>query len=300
MKKKKKKFVKLKKVLAGFLALVLVVGLTIVGTLAYLSTQSNKVTNVFTATGNIKLNLIEPSFDSDEASKFKPAGEYPKDPTLVNTTGDDSSEWVILRVDYMVSKDESTVYSNVSQSDITYKNTGDKLSATSAKGLITIDNLPGSNWIKLDLNSSWLTNASKVKQAGSEDAVGKNAICEFYVYKKSLSSDENVKNKTTAELHSINSSIGANVKTSPLFSQITVHSQEQLELNGYTMDTLPRFKIDIVGGAIKNEGDDSTLTGGKTELDLSDTESQKIINNLLGLVADKTPSNLANSSSSLG
>ncbi|MDE7424161.1 MAG: hypothetical protein K2N51_10825 [Lachnospiraceae bacterium] len=300
MKKKKKRFAKLKKVLAGFLALVLVVGLTIVGTLAYLSTQSNKVTNVFTATGNIKLNLIEPSFDSEEASKFKPAGEYPKDPTLVNTTGDDSSEWVILRVDYMVSPDEDTAYSNMSKDDIIYKNqTTTKLDAANKKGLITIGDFPGSDWIKLDLSSSWLTNASKVKQAGSENAVGKNAICEFYVYKKSLSSDGNVKNKTTAELHNMNN-IGASVKTSPLFSKITVHSQEQLELNGYTMDTLPRFKIDIVGGAIKNEGDDSTLTGGKTELDVADTKSQTIMNNLLGLVADKTPSNAANSSSSLG
>ncbi|MBD5088097.1 MAG: hypothetical protein HDT30_04675 [Clostridiales bacterium] len=299
MKKKKKKFVKLKKVLAGFLALVLVVGLTIVGTLAYLSTQSNKVTNVFTATNNIKLNLIEPNFDPDEASKFKPAGEYPKDPTLVNTTGDDSSEWVILRVDYMVSKDAETDYSNVSQSDITFKNEGNKLDADKAKGLITIGNLTGDGWIKLNLNDTWLTNASKVKQAGSGDAVGKDAICEFYVYKKPLSSSADVKNKTTTELHGMNN-INAGVKTSPLFEKITVHSQEQLELNGYTMDTLPRFKIDIVGGAIKNEGDDSTLGEGVSELSATDTKSQKIMNNLLGLVADKIPSNAANSSSSLG
>lgn len=297
MKKKNKRFVKLKKALAGFMALVLVVGLTIAGTLAYLSTKSNEVTNVFTATGNIALKLIEPNFDSDEASKFKPAGEYPKDPTLVNTTGDDSSEWVILRVDYMVSPDADTAYSNVSQTDITYKNeTTTKL--TNEKGLITIDNLTGDGWIKLDLSQTWLTNASKVQQAGNA-TIGKNAICEFYVYKKPLESDSSLKSKSVSDLHGM-SSIGANFKTTPLFDKITIHSQEQLELNGYTMDTLPKFKIDIVGGAIKNEGDDSTLGEGVEELSTTDTKSQKIMNNLLGLVADKTPSTAANSASSLG
>lgn len=298
MKKKNKKFAKLKKVLAGFMALVLVVGLTIAGTLAYLSTKSNEVTNVFTATGNIALKLIEPNFKPDEASKFKPAGEYPKDPTLVNTTGDNSSEWVILRVDYMVSPNADTAYSNVSQADITYKKTGTKADAANAKGLITIADLPGSNWIKLDLSQTWLDNAAKVQKAGGA-VVGKDANCEFYVYKKALTSDSSLKSKSVADLHKM-ASIGENFKTTPLFSKITVYSQEQLELNGYTMDTLPRFKIDIVGGAIKNEGDDSTLATEGAELDVSDEKSQKIMNNLLGLVADKTPKTDAGSSSSVG
>lgn len=131
--KKKKKFQKLKKNLSGFLALVLVVALTIVGTLAYLSTQTTPVTNTFTASANISLGIEEPNYyyeiTLDENGKLKPrtftgttpgpdpakyipGTVYAKDPTLYNLTGDgDSSknpdpgtyEWVAMKVNYQMS-----------------------------------------------------------------------------------------------------------------------------------------------------------------------------------------------------
>lgn len=127
---------KVKKVVGGLLAAVLLVGGAILGTLAFLKTMSDTKTNTFTASQDIKLGLDEPNYnekvwDSDlddtnnggdgdgtedpnemvlkypdrpDPSKYIPAQEYLKDPTLYNLTGgnEGAEEWVAMRVDYTI------------------------------------------------------------------------------------------------------------------------------------------------------------------------------------------------------
>ena len=132
---KKKRKGAWKRILASVLGMVLVVVLTIVGTLAFLQTKSNEKTNVFTGSNDIKLYLEEPSYNLRELKdangnvtgyelrdanaldprEYVPGMTYPKDPTLYNVTGkqqkksDNSAEyaeeWVAIRVDYAIDAD---------------------------------------------------------------------------------------------------------------------------------------------------------------------------------------------------
>lgn len=278
MKKKNKKFAKLKKVLAGFMALVLVVGLTIVGTLAWLSTQSNSVTNVFTATDNIYLTLVEPDYKSDEASNYKPDGLIPKNPYLVNTTGDTSSEWVMLRVDYLTKDKGDTTFKNVARSDLQDK-------------LFTLPGYLGSSWKKIDTSVYSDLDFSKVIDASGNN--NDNAKCEFYVYSKAL-----VGSTTIGQTYRQQSDLETGIKgtlsvpdatqTTPLFTGVKISSQETLTTNGYSMDALPAFNIVLQGAAVKNEGDDAGMT---TDLDFtSSTDKTKaIVQKLVDLLATKAP-----------
>lgn len=281
MKKKNKKFAKLKKVLAGFMALVLVIGLTIVGTLAWLSTQSNSVTNVFTATDNIYLTLVEPAYDSKEAGNYKPDGTISKNPYLVNTTGDDSSEWVMLRVDYLTKEGQETEFKNAARSDLEGK-------------LFTLENYLGAGWKKIDATVYNDLNMSQVVDASGNKAA--NAKCEFYVYNKALTGSTNVGSayRTQKDLEKgINDkvlSVPDNAQTTPLFTGVKISSQEILTTNGYSMDVLPKFNIVIQGAAVKNEGDDA---GMETDLDYTNTNTENktkaIVQKLVDLLATKAP-----------
>lgn len=271
------------------MALVLVVGLTIVGTLAWLSTKSNPVTNVFTASNNIYVNLIEPDYDPDKATSYKPDGQIDKSPQLVNTTGDDSSEWVMLRVDYLQKNDTTNEWENKSyESDFKNK-------------LFTLTGLTGENWEEVTIPAG-----TTVKETSGEKTSG--YLCKFYVYKKALVANSNVgaTYRTQTALESaINKNDGddgkltltGNVSTTPLFTKVTIQSEATLKANGYWDNTknelnLPAFNIVIQGAAVKNEGDDAGL--GKTGDNYNDLDngqtSTNIKNKLLELLADKAPS----------
>lgn len=286
MKKKNKKFVKLKKALAGFLALVLVVGLTIAGTLAWLSTKSNSVTNVFTASKNIFLTLIEPDYDSTEAGKYKPDGEIGKDPTLVNTTGKDGgSEWVMLRVDYLVKNTTTNKYENKS-----YEN-------ELKNKLFTLTGLKGDNWTKVEIPS---TNDTVADISGVK---GADALCEFYVYNKALTSSETV-GQTYQTQSALESALKADtnpltipngVSTTPLFTDVKIMDETTLKNNNYYDSDagtlkLPEFNIVLQGAAVKNEGDDAGMTGDLDFNSTADTnKTSAIVAKLMSLLADKAP-----------
>lgn len=319
-KNKKKKFVKLKKFLAGFMALVLVVGLTIVGTLAWLSATTETKTNVFTATANIKLDLIEPSFKPDEANKFLPGGEYDKNPILVNSTGDDttaadsldSSEWVMLRVDYMESSNK-----------IDYRN----VAKSSFGQYMTFENFATGNnndWIKVDLSKIDSTIAAKVKEADfAGSKTGTAAQCEFYVYKRALTSNGNIKNPLNSD-NAYGAVMGTTAakttetngcRTYPLFDKVKIKDEADLKTNyndgngNFDLSEMPAFKIDLAGGGVKNEGTDAriddknlaittttqnginVLTGFSAGDD--GTKSKAIIEKLVELLAEKIPSTTA-------
>lgn len=281
---------KIWKVLGGFLAMAMVAVISIVGTLAYLSTTSTRKTNTFTATSDIKLDLVEPNFPGGE--NYQPDAKYPKDPQLVNITGGENGEgeWVAMRVDYMVKKSDQATYSSVSYDDITYNNSDDTpLPANEAKGLIDFKSnkdtelgisTTNTDWIKVD--AAYLEDTLKSKVASQK--------CEYYVYKYQLVEDESVTSGTSSTTVS-NGTTGA--KTNPLFSSVTIKSQKNLILNGFSMDKLPQFKIDIIGGAIKNLGADVRIDSGTltvSKLTESGSVDRYIVNQLVALLVDQNPS----------
>lgn len=249
------------KKLRGFLAMVMVAVISIVGTLAYLSRKTDPITNTFTATPDIDVTIDEPGFDPEGAKKYQPGVVYPKNPILKNTTegnSTDDGEWVVIRVDYLVEDqgtDEdgkttnTTKYTPWSYEDITNDVTVDN----DAKGLINfnakskddnqyiddkyiednpkytyttegIQALPGntdSNWIRID--KEWLSD--EVQDAmDAENTENTTWKSEYYVYRYQLvpGKQDTVATKNTA-----------GSLTSPLFQNVVVKSQEQLIANGY-------------------------------------------------------------------
>lgn len=168
MKKKKQKGA-WKRPVASVLGMVLVIGLTIVGTLAFLHTESGTKTNVFTGTNDIKLYLEEPKYNlleeqGDDGSttgyvlkdsskldprEYVPGETYGKDPTLYNTTGmqtkkykgedgtkettEYAEEWVAMRVDYGIIGTDGTT-TPVTHDQLTHDCTDDDCGAGCAGG----------------------------------------------------------------------------------------------------------------------------------------------------------------------
>lgn len=77
-----------KKIVTAGLALVMVAGISMAGTLAYMTASSAK-TNVFTV-GNIGVTLTEPDWDAAENHKIYPGATLDKDPTV--TVSEDSED----------------------------------------------------------------------------------------------------------------------------------------------------------------------------------------------------------------
>lgn len=305
------------KKIKGFLVIVMVAAISIAGTLAYLSRKTDRVTNTFTATDDIKITVIEPSFTPPPGG-YQPDVEYPKDPRLANITGTEKNddEWVIMRVDYRTftdsepeEKEGKTVktrrYTQVSYNDITHNEalTNDALTASNAKGLINIiDDLnniaSNKNWIKV--KSEWLDDELSAKVFGGSytDENGDTTTyeaqkCDYFIYKKVINSNLNVNSEEAAKTNLTSTSV-----TDPLFTSVKIKTQEQLVHNGYTMDTLPGFTIDVLGGAIKNSGDKTIeIAGGALDIDnLSNpgtdenpNVSRTIVNELVKLLLNEEP-----------
>ena len=77
-----------KKLVVLLTALVLIFGLTIGGTVAWLATATNPLENVFT-TGDINITLTEPNYkpNADGKFKFMPGDVFDKDPTVTVLAG---------------------------------------------------------------------------------------------------------------------------------------------------------------------------------------------------------------------
>lgn len=84
------------KLIVLLLALCLLVGATIGGTLAWLITQTEPVVNTFTV-GNIQINLTEVNPADKDAIKMVPGTEITKDPK-VTVTGGSEACWLFVKV----------------------------------------------------------------------------------------------------------------------------------------------------------------------------------------------------------
>lgn len=239
MKQKKQKGA-WKRTLASFLGLVMVVLLTVAGTLAFLHTKSNERTNVFTSTNDIKLHLDEPNYnlretinangtstytvkDSNELDprEYVPGMTYPKDPTLYNITGkqqkksDNSDElaeeWVAMRVDYAIddddaaTTDDSKTYADMIKDYDTIDSTG-----TRGKGGIiekikfdgTEDN--GTEIATPTAFGDWIKLPKSLYSSGAK--------YDIYVYKYKLKADENVKIEDSDTVENIESMLKNNAQ----------------------------------------------------------------------------------------
>lgn len=303
--KKKKKFQKMKKTLSGFMALVLVVGLTVAGTLAYLSTKSTQVTNTFTASKNISLGLAEPDYyykkDSDgkdeartdenevdsngkkylsekpDPKKYVPGTTYDKNPMLYNITADgESYEWVAMRVDYQIKYYDTTNkkypddYTAYKRTELEYSDTSGSENYEGIIKSIVFDTDTSGGWFQLtsdlfpksgDTGYDDLTSEQKTEITNLKGEIS-SAKYEVYIYKYPLKSDSNVDKDSLPTSGSTwkttNASTTTNtVRTSPLFSAITIMDEDTLQKTtankggNYSMDGLPQFQILAKGGAIK-------------------------------------------------
>lgn len=283
---KKKRNQKLKKKLASMTAIVLVLAVGVWGTMAYLSTLSNKKENTFTGSKGISLNLTETYWDGTNgewktatdldgstnldlkdkgetvAGNYTPGSVIGKNPVLTNNSNNmDSPEWVALAVSYTIG-DKA-----VSYEQLKYLIDGIRFNTTTADD---------GYWIAVDPLTS-----------GSGTLNEKKGYM-IYLYSKVLAKD---------------------AATKPLFTSVTIKSSDDLDgstkdgyvtgLNtalGITEDAkkykingnLPGFQIDVIGAAIKNEyKKDGASTAAEAWADLASDKQTELTNNLVGLLTSK-------------
>ena len=105
-----------KKIVTAGLALVMVAGISVAGTLAYLTSTTSEVRNTFVVGDGVDIALDEAPVDENgkeiegtrvttNSYTLAPGGEYDKDPT-VHVNGDDC--WVFVKVDNGIAGSEGT------------------------------------------------------------------------------------------------------------------------------------------------------------------------------------------------
>lgn len=247
----KRKGKKIRNVLVGLLSLVLVICLTVAGTLAYLSATSNVASNVFTGSGGITVTLTEPSWDSatNGSDQYVPDRVFEKDPILTNTTAisnSNRSEFVAIKVSYQIN--DGARWNAITQAE--FKNIGNVVSGAEPA------NYAASTWA---FNTTdWVADAGNADSAYTQifyyntalagatlDAATNktNSIFDYVVIKDTLTPTL-VTNFTTAKY------VNGDVFTSPATVAVT---------------GLPKFRIVLKGAAVTS-GDYADLDAAKTTL----------------------------------
>lgn len=309
MKKKKnsRKRKRLKRKLASMTAMVLVLMLGILGTMAYLSTVSNEKHNTFTGSKGISLKLTEPGWDAndngnaDDGDGMKEAGNYTpgktitKDPKLTNdtgTTGGDSTatEWVAIAVSYWIGNNASTIsYKPVSYEAMKYL-IEDIVFYNSAAATAASDS-SGGYWIPIYVTTQ-----------ASDGAIDKNNI---------TLTDNSRTNSQAFAIYLYNNTLANGASTHTLFDEIEIRDTTDLEatMNGLSALTtyvggttggfitnayavngnLPGFKIDVIGAAVQNEYDDKDNSGtlATSVSQLSDDNKSQLIKDLVEVIGPK-------------
>lgn len=94
------------KTMVMVLALVLVIGISVGGTLAWLTAQTSKVTNTFTV-GDINITLTE---TTGEEYKMVPGNTLSKNPTVGVTAGSEAC-WLFVKIEESTTLDSFISYS---------------------------------------------------------------------------------------------------------------------------------------------------------------------------------------------
>lgn len=96
------------KLIATLLAIALVIGCGIGGTIAYLQAKSDPITNTFTAS-NLSITLTE-NKPTDQTAKMVPGADIEKDPT-VTVTNDSEDCYVFVKIDKSANFDTFMTFS---------------------------------------------------------------------------------------------------------------------------------------------------------------------------------------------
>lgn len=270
-----------KKAIAGVLAIVLVAVVSVVGTLAYLGTQSDEKKNTFTGSAGIKLGLVEPNFETTQTSnteservragKYTPGGEYLKDPMLYNSSNDNGSEWVAMKVSFELDTNKDGNLETATWGDL--------------KKIAKIQYKDGAIY-KDGFASSLTTPKWFLIHTSSGDATLDDAdTYAIFMYQDAI-----VKNAASVTDTSLASAYTSGSITTPLFDKVTILDQTSIENSGFynsTSKVMPKFQIDIIGAAIKNEYTYSSEGSAKLATAFSEvdpTEQENIKNELKRLL----------------
>lgn len=230
-------------------AMVLVLMVGILGTMAYLSTVTDTKANTFTGSKGISLELKETAWDADgddtkpavpgegryDAENYTPGKEIAKNPTLTNSTtatqDANAQEWVAMAITFQIKNGSD--YENVSYATL------QNLISTIT---FNIDENSLGKWILLEPTNSGVLDSSKgyaifmySKPLKSETENHGTADTTRPLFDKVVLKDTT---ELTTGLTSLNAGTGLSAVPNPIFS-----------VNG----NLPEFKINVIGAAVKNE-----------------------------------------------
>ena len=233
-----------KKNLKIVIAMLLVAVVSVGGTLAYLSDKSDEKQNVFVGSAGIDLELKE-EFDDEDAKDYTPGMVITKSPTLKNTSSTSTYyEWVAIKVSYV--KDCAT--DGTGGTAVNYSELTDKVIKEINFKADTLGTSGTNDWIKLKTADTY----------------------SIFVYKTSL--------KSGAE-------------TSALFDEVEIQNPvktwDGVEITTDNISsgaqTLPSFRIDVIGAAVKDEENGGSLDWHKN-FTTADTDENKIGNALIDLL----------------
>lgn len=300
---------RLKRKLASMAAMVLVLMLGIMGTMAYLSTVSKTKVNTFTGSKGISLELKEPEWNPNdpgtpapgdgqyEAENYTPGKVIAKDPTLTNTTTGDTSatEWVAIAVSYQIGNDATPVsYKPISYeamkyliNEIGFYDSTAAVAANSNDPSIASDKY----WIPIYMTTNATDGAIADTSITLTDNQKSNAQAfAIYLYSKTLGKDEStpalfkqIKMKDATALEDVSSGLSA--LTTYVGGTTGGFLTKEYAVNG----NLPGFQIDVIGAAVKNEYDkkDSAGTLAESISELSDANKNQLIKDLVEVLEPK-------------
>ena len=288
---------RLKRKLASMTAMVLVLMLGIMGTMAYLSTVSDEKHNTFTGSKGISLELTEPQWDAvgnAVANKYTPGKEIAKDPKLTNNTGSSgdatATEWVAIAVSYWIGNDAT----DISYKPVSYEKMKCLISPISfynKAAADTANDTSGGYWIPI-----YVTTQS------SDGAITKDAI---------TLTDNSKSDIQAFAIYLYNNTLANAASTHTLFDKIVIRNTTDLDAttnglsdlttyvggagNGFITSAyavngnLPGFKIDVIGAAVQNEyknKDNAGLLATNTS-QLSDANKTQLIKDLVEVLEPK-------------
>ncbi len=232
MKEKKNKGAR--KVLLVAISAALVAAISVSATLAYLTAKTDAKDNIFTASGDISGEVIEPNYDPDAANKFLPGVPVAKDPMLDNDTsvGADQTFNIFggIRLDFFIDKNCNGTYDS-----------GEQVTYAQFSRFVTIN----------DLATDWTDVSSNV---GDPSAQSK-----YFIYNKVIAKDDGDATEGT----------GADT-SSALFQSVTVNKNVTIDPNNAAavstidVNSAPvnttiykafNYKIKVNGYGVKEEAD---------------------------------------------
>ena len=227
-----------KKLISKVLLCAFVLVLAVGGTLAYLSTVTEEVTNSFTFLGSdeIGAKIDEGGWDPDDATSLTPGATITKEPTIINTsTATGMSEYVAIQVTF-TDNDGNTL-------------TEDQMAALAE--IITID------W---DTTGAWVTESGSSLTGTSPGSTGQT----IYYYVSALSNEEN-SNQTSKLFTTVT------IKSSVTNDQLDWIMGDDANDDGVA-GLGGGFNIVVYGAAVQAEGFDGNVSSTTDNPTLAYTE----------------------------